>query len=81
MAPEYALILPKILCNMPLLTPVETNLELMDAETEEAVALLEAVIRHWDVLRNTSPDGLARYLPPSPWKSIIARRRRLVVAS
>ena len=58
MAPEYALILPKILCNIPLLTPVETNLELTDAETAEAVALLEAVIRHWDVLRNTSPDGL-----------------------
>jgi len=58
MAPEYALILPKILCNMPLLTPVETNLKLTDTETAEAVALLEAVIRHWDVLRNTSPDGL-----------------------
>lgn len=58
MAPEYALILPKILCNIPLLAPVETSLGLTDAETEEAVALLEAVIHHWDVLRNTSPDGL-----------------------
>jgi hypothetical protein len=58
MAPEYALILPKILCNIPLLAPVETSLGLTDAETEEALALLEAVIGHWDVLRNTSPDGL-----------------------
>jgi len=58
MVPEYALILPKILCNIPLLTPVETNLELTHAETEEAIALLNAVIGHWDVLRNTSPDGL-----------------------
>jgi hypothetical protein len=58
MAPEYALILPKILCNIPLLAPVETDLDLRDTETEEAVALLEAVIRHWEVLRNTSPDGL-----------------------
>ncbi len=58
MAPEYELILPKILCNIPLLAPVETNLKLTDTETEEAGVLLEAVIRHWSVLRNTSPDGL-----------------------
>lgn len=57
-APEYELILPKILCNIPLLAPVETHLELTAAETQEAVVLLEAVIRHWSVLRNTSPDGL-----------------------
>ena len=55
---EYNLILPKVLCNIPLLTPVETNLELTDTEMTEAVALLEAVIGHWNVLRNTSPDGL-----------------------
>jgi hypothetical protein len=57
-APEHELILPKILCNIALDTPVESDLQLTDAEKEEAVALLEAVIRHWDALRNTSPDGL-----------------------
>lgn len=57
-APEHALVLPKILCNLPLLAPVATNLELTAAETAEAIVLLEAVIRHWSVLRNTSPDGL-----------------------
>ncbi len=57
-APEYELVLPKILCNIPLVTPVETDLELTGIETEEAIALLKAVIRHWEVLRNTSPDGL-----------------------
>lgn len=57
-APEYALMLPKILCNLPLLAPVATNLELTAAETAEAIVLLNAVIRHWSVLRNTSPDGL-----------------------
>src|SRR5262249_41296575 len=54
----YELILPKILCNVPLETPVESNLELTPAEREEAAALLEAVIRHWEALRNTSVDGL-----------------------
>lgn len=57
-APEYELILPKILCNVPLEMPVESDVALTENEREEAVALLEAVIRHWEVLRNTSPDGL-----------------------
>ena len=57
-APEYELILPKILCNAPLKTPVEREVELTAAELNEADALLEAVIRHWEVLQNTSPDGL-----------------------
>ncbi|MDD5268361.1 MAG: contractile injection system tape measure protein [Methylococcales bacterium] len=57
-APEYELILPKILCNIPLETPVESDMELTDSEKEEAEALLLAVIRHWDVLKNTGIDGL-----------------------
>jgi hypothetical protein len=57
-APEYELILPKILCNVPIETPVESDVALTDNEQEEAAALIEAVIRHWEVLRNTSPDGL-----------------------
>ena len=57
-APEYALVLPKILCHVPLDWPVESDVELTTAEQEEAVALLESVIRHWEALRNTSPDGL-----------------------
>jgi len=57
-APEYELVLPKILCNIPLLSPVETDLQPTGPEKEEAVALLKAVIRHWEALRNSSPDGL-----------------------
>jgi len=57
-APEYELMLPKILCNVPLETPVEADAALTAGEREEAAALLEAVIRHWDALRNTSPDAL-----------------------
>ena len=57
-APEYALVLPKILCHVPLDWPVESDVELTTAEQEEAVALLESVIHHWEALRNTSPDGL-----------------------
>ncbi len=57
-APEHGLILPKILCNVPLETPVESDVALTLEEQEEASALLAAVIRHWDTLRNTSADGL-----------------------
>ena len=57
-APEYALILPKLLCNFPLDAPVDSLVELTTAEREETTALLEAVIGHWEALRNTSIDGL-----------------------
>ncbi|OQZ04845.1 MAG: hypothetical protein B6D34_01040 [Candidatus Brocadia sp. UTAMX1] len=57
-APEHDLILPKILCNVPLEMPVESDVALTLVEQEEAAALLAAVIRHWDALRNTSADGL-----------------------
>jgi len=57
-APEYELVLPKILCNVSLETPVASCISLADSEIEEATALLEAVIRHWEVLKNTGIDGL-----------------------
>lgn len=57
-APEYELTLAKILCNIPLEMPVESDMELSESEREEAEALLNAVIRHWEALRNTSIDGL-----------------------
>lgn len=57
-APEYELVLPKILCNLPLETPVETDRAITDTEKEESEALLTAVIRHWNVLGDSSPDAL-----------------------
>lgn len=57
-APEYELLLPKLLCNLPLEQPVESDVDLTAAELEEAAALLEAAVRHWDALGNTSADGL-----------------------
>lgn len=57
-APEYDLLLPKLLCNVPVDQPVEADVNLTAAEFDEATALLDAVIKHWDVLGNTSVDGL-----------------------
>jgi hypothetical protein len=57
-APEHALALPKLLCAVPLARPVATDLALTTAETDEAEALLRAVVQHWSALRSTSPDAL-----------------------
>lgn len=55
---EYDLVLPKVLCNIDLPMPVETLTELSHEERSEADELLTAVVKHWDVLRNTSIDSL-----------------------
>jgi hypothetical protein len=57
-APEYDLLLPKFLCNVPLDMPVKSRIELTVSEEEEAVAMLEAVVRHWSALGDTSIDAL-----------------------
>lgn len=57
-APEYQLILAKILCNVDLTMPVATNIALTTEELAEAEALLNAVIKHWSVLKSTGIDGL-----------------------
>lgn len=56
---EWNLLLPKILCGLLPATLVPTGtIVLQQDERREAAALLVAVIEHWSVLRNTSPDGL-----------------------
>jgi hypothetical protein len=57
-APEYELVLPKLLSNIPLNEPVASLQELSPDDKQEADALLAAVIRHWDALGDTSIDSL-----------------------
>jgi len=57
-APEYELVLPKVICQVPLSIPVRADVEITENEISEASALLDAVIKHWEVLQNTTPDGL-----------------------
>ncbi len=56
--PESALVLPKLLCGWPLEQPVLGGLELPEAALAEGENLLQTVINYWEVLKNTSPDGL-----------------------
>lgn len=55
---EYDLVLAKLLCNIPVAIPVACLVVLSETELAEANNLLEAVITHWEALRNTTPDGL-----------------------
>lgn len=57
-AEEHRLLLPKVLCGIPVETALPRDVQITAAEKTEALNLLEAVIRNWPVLRNTSPDGL-----------------------
>ncbi|MFK8186367.1 MAG: contractile injection system tape measure protein, partial [Phormidesmis sp.] len=57
-APEYDLVLPKLLCGWPLNEPVASDLQLPSSAFAEGEKLLEAVINYWDALKNTTADGL-----------------------
>ncbi|MHC1775857.1 MAG: contractile injection system tape measure protein [Lentimicrobium sp.] len=57
-AQEYLLVLPKILCEVPVFAPVSIDEIITANEFDESMALLTAVILHWSALRNTSPDAL-----------------------
>lgn len=57
-APEYVLMLPKLLCGIPPEWPLEPALPLTDAEKAACNEMLIQVIAHWTALRDTSPAGL-----------------------
>lgn len=56
--PEYEMVLPKFLCEMPANMPIDHTLLITDEEKDEANRLLTVVLVHWGALRGTSPDGL-----------------------
>ena len=55
---ENETVLFKILCGVPLETPLVRDVHLTQKEKDEAQELLNAVITHWSRLGNTSPEGL-----------------------
>lgn len=57
-APEPETTLFKLLCGLPLNTPIPRSANIQPQEQQEAEALLRSVISHWGKLGNTSPDGL-----------------------
>lgn len=66
--PEYDLILNKLLCDLPLDAPVPLEIEFSAEALEQANLLLNSVIRYWDVLKNTSVEGLQESFLQRPGK-------------
>lgn len=57
-AVEPELLLFKVLLGVPIDQPIANEIPLTPAVKEECRVLLQAVIKHWSALKNTSIDGL-----------------------
>ena len=57
---ESLLPLNKLLCGCDLAEPIPASWTISETEQDECEQLLMAIIHHWSVLKNTSPDGLRR---------------------
>jgi hypothetical protein len=55
---EEKLIIPKLLCGWPLQMPCDNPYPITEKEITESDELLNAMIGHWAILKNTSPAGL-----------------------
>lgn len=55
---EYELTVPKLLCSYPIKAAIPTSIEMSKDEKEEVIAMMEACIANWEILKKTSVDGL-----------------------
>jgi len=55
---EHEMLLNKILVGIPITAPLKFEIKITDEEKEICDGLLDAVIKNWTVLKNTSRDGL-----------------------
>lgn len=55
---EFELVVPKLICGYPIKAAISTDIMLSVGDRAEADTMLEAVIANWDILKNTSIDGL-----------------------
>lgn len=56
---EQDMILSKLICGLPFSQFVPPDFELDECVTNEVRSLLAEVLKHWAILKNTSPEGLA----------------------
>ena len=55
---EFDLTLNKILCGWPVSETLDRNTPLSEHEMQEAMSLLEAIVKHWTMLGNSSIEAL-----------------------
>lgn len=65
---EFELGLAKILCGIASDTPVDTHLHISREEKQEINELLVSVIEYWNILKDTSPEGLQQSFLQRPGK-------------
>ena len=71
-AKDYELVVPKIFCGMLLHEVIsEDSFLLTEVEREEATNMMHAAIEQWDIIRNTSVEGLR--------ESFLAREGKLLI--
>jgi hypothetical protein len=89
-APEYVLMLSKLLCGIPIEWPLEPGLPLSDEERAACDELLVQVIGHWSALRNTSSAALREaflrregklFLTDDGWRLEVQRRTEDILLS
>jgi hypothetical protein len=56
--PEPVLVLNKLLCGLPISTPIERDIEPSETERETCDTLLRSMIENWPIVRGTSVAGL-----------------------
>jgi hypothetical protein len=71
--PDFELLFEKYLCGMSFTTITNRHHKLTSAMKTEADVLLQSVIKHWSVLKNTSPEGLR--------EGFLQRKGKLIVNS
>jgi len=54
---EYDLVLNKILCGLPLTSPVDTGFQVKPVDIGESEALIKAAVRNWKIIGKTSVQG------------------------
>lgn len=57
-AAEYSLVFEKYICGYPFGKPIERFIKLTREMKDESELLLSECIKHWTILRDTTPDGL-----------------------
>ncbi|WP_219009849.1 contractile injection system tape measure protein, partial [Aquimarina litoralis] len=79
---EGSLIFEKFLCGYPLDKPIRKHIKLPKSFKDESEKLLSSVIKNWQVLKNTSADGLRENFIKRAGKLILdqdSNKHRIVV--
>lgn len=56
--PEHLLVFNKVLCGLPIETPIPISIEISEEEIEVSSQLLNSVLQNWDKMQNSTEENL-----------------------